>query len=167
MKPTVTASFPPPGHDHGRCLVDVRKRAEAAFERKGKRLTGLRQKVLEEIAASHHAVGAYEVLDRLARKEGTRMAPISVYRAIDALVETGLVHRLESRNAFFACTTQHDPVRQQLVLACKQCGTVAEVEAEPVFAAIDRAAVAIAFERGQTLVEVLGTCRHCSKPAGN
>lgn len=143
----------------------MRKRAEAAFQRKGIRLTGLRQRVLEEIAASHHAVGAYEVLDRIARKDGTRLAPISVYRAIDALLETGLVHKLESRNAFFACNTDHDPVHQQLVLACKDCGTVAEVEADPVFRAIDTAAKEIAFARVGTLIEILGICRHCAKPA--
>jgi len=162
VKQAKTASFPAPGHDHDRCLSDMRKRATEVFGIKGLRLTGLRQKVLDEIASSHHAIGAYDVLDRIARRDGTRLAPISVYRALDALVETGLVHRLESRNAFFACTRDHDPQRRQLVLACTSCQTVAEVEAEPVFQAIEVAASSIAFERTQSLVEVSGTCRHCA-----
>jgi hypothetical protein len=54
--------------------------------------------VFGEIAASHKAIGAYEVLDKLAAR-GERLAPISVYRAIDALLAAGIVHRFESRNA--------------------------------------------------------------------
>ena len=58
--------------------------------------------MFEEIAATHASIGAYDILAKLAEK-GTRLAPISVYRAIDALLEAGVIHRLESKNAFFAC----------------------------------------------------------------
>ncbi len=106
------------------------ERARAAFSDKGLKLTPLRQSVFQEIAASHKAIGAYDVLDRLAAK-GERLAPISVYRAIDALVAAGIVHRFESRNAFFACHAGHD--MRQLVLACETCGRVAEVDGDKVF----------------------------------
>ena len=110
------------------------ERARKAFDDKGLKLTPLRQAVFREIAASHRAIGAYEVLDRLAAS-GERLAPISVYRAIDALVAAGIVHRFESRNAFFACHAGHE--MRQLVLACETCGRVAEVDGDKVFAAID------------------------------
>lgn len=116
--------------------------------------------MLEEIAASHSAVGAYEVLDRLARS-GRRLAPISVYRAIDALVEAGLVHKLETRNAFFACHSSHLRDRGHLVLACDRCGTVAEVPGTTAFASIMAAAEAIDFRVSHAVVEVRGVCRHC------
>src|SRR5262249_41572564 len=93
-------AFPAPEHDHGLCLEEAMERARQAFEDKGLKLTPLRRSVLQEIAASHKAIGAYEVLDRLAAR-GERLAPISVYRAIEALVDAGIVHRFESRNAFF------------------------------------------------------------------
>ena len=98
------------------------ERARQAFQNKGLKLTPLRQSVFREIAASHKAIGAYEVLDRLAIR-GERLAPISVYRAIEALVAAGIVHRFESRNAFFACHAGHE--MRQLVLACEACGRVA------------------------------------------
>ena len=101
------------------------ERARQAFQNKGLKLTPLRQSVFREIAASHKAIGAYEVLDRLAVR-GERLAPISVYRAIEALVAAGIVHRFESRNAFFACHAGHE--MRQLVLACEACGRVAEVD---------------------------------------
>jgi Fur family zinc uptake transcriptional regulator len=127
---------------------------------KGLKLTELRRRVFEEIAASHEALGAYEILDRLAAK-GPRLAPISVYRAIDALLAAGVVHRLESRNAFFACHAAHAPERDQLILVCERCGRVAEIEGETVFAAIGEAVERAAFAPRRTVAEVSGECSDC------
>ncbi len=135
------------------------ERARKAFEAKGLKLTPLRQAVFQEIAASHRAIGAYEVLDKLATR-GDRLAPISVYRAIDALVSAGIVHRFESRNAFFACRGGHE--MRQLVLACETCGRVAEVDGDKVFAAIDTSAGSAAFSPKGAVVEVWGLCESCS-----
>src|SRR5258708_24373014 len=99
-------AFPAPEHDHDLCLEEAMERAREAFQNKGLKLTPLRQSVFREIAASHKAIGAYEVLDRLATR-GERLAPISVYRAIEALVAAGIVHRFGSRHAFFACPARH------------------------------------------------------------
>jgi len=158
-------AFPGPDHDHHSCLELTMARADHAFESSGLRLTPLRRRVLEEIASSHHAVGAYEILDRLARKGGSRLAPISVYRALDALLEAGIVHRLESRNAFFACLVPHAGDRHQIVLACERCGMVAEVPGEPVFQGIAGAARTAGFVPSRSVVEVAGECGRCSAAA--
>jgi Fur family transcriptional regulator, zinc uptake regulator len=159
---TVQATAPPflaPGHNHGRCLETAMARAAAAFEARGLKLTDLRRRVLTEIASSHRAVGAYDVLERLAAK-GHRLAPISVYRAIDALIAAGVVHRLESRNAFFACHCRHGGA-EHLVLACEGCGMIAEVDSAPVFAAIDAVSAAAGFRPKARVVEVAGRCANC------
>lgn len=161
MTASRTASlFPAPEHNHGSCLDSAVHRAERAFESKGMKLTPLRRLVLNEIAASHHAVGAYDVLDRIARK-GQRLAPISVYRAINSLLEAGVVHRLESRNAFFACHATHAEKTRQVFLACEACGLVAEVDGSAIFQALAAAAAAAEFEPSRQVVELTGRCRHC------
>lgn len=157
--------FPDPGHDHRPCLADTLQRAESTYEELGMRLTPLRKQVLSEIAGSHTAVGAYDVLDRLSRQTGRRLAPISVYRALDSLVETGLVHRLESRNAFFACHAKHAANLRQIILACEQCNTVAEIGGDDVIKEIGRLAETAGFTTARTLVEISGTCGRCSKAA--
>jgi Fur family zinc uptake transcriptional regulator len=157
--------FPDPAHDHGACLADSLSRAEAVFRASGLRLTPLRQQVLKEIASSHMALGAYDILERLARHGGRRLAPISVYRALDSLVDAGLVHRLESRNAFFACHAEHPEARRQIVLACEACGAVAEVSSEPVFTGISETASKSGFKPRMTLVEVIGRCAQCAAAA--
>jgi Fur family transcriptional regulator, zinc uptake regulator len=163
VAPRATASAPALNdghHDHGPCANDALDRAERAFEDKGMKLTPLRRLVFEEIAASHDAVGAYDVLDRLARKTGDRMAPVSVYRAIDALLEAGVVHRLESRNAFFACHTPHAG-RRHIALVCDGCGTVSEIDGTPVHAAVEVAAKRAGFAIHTSVVEVAGHCKPC------
>jgi Fur family zinc uptake transcriptional regulator len=157
--PRARYGFPAPDHDHGSCLAGALQRADAAFAAKALRLTEQRRRVLAEIAGSHRAVGAYEVLERLASK-GKRLAPISVYRALDALVEAGVVHRLESRNAYFACHAPH-AAAAQVVLTCARCGEVAEVAGEGVRHEIDGAAARVDFHVETAIVEVAGVCAHC------
>jgi Fur family zinc uptake transcriptional regulator len=154
-------AFPTPGHDHHPCMAEALARAHAAFAAKQMRLTDLRRIVFEEIAASHGAVGAYDVLDKLARK-GTRLAPISIYRALDALLEAGVVHRLERRNAYFACHAAHGAGSAQVVLECSSCGIVGEVEGDSVFKAIQSAAARTNFQASASIVEVTGLCGNCA-----
>ena len=137
--------------------------ATVIFAEKNIRFTELRKKVFEEIASTTASVGAYEVLDRLAQK-GTRLAPISVYRALDALLEAGVVHRLESKNAYFACRRLHVPRtgRRPMFLSCEHCGTVLEADGEDIFASIDAASRAAKFEPRVRFVEVTGTCPECA-----
>ena len=100
------AAFPTPGHDHERCASDAIAHAEAICAARKERLTPIRRRVLEALLASHQPLGAYELIDRLAVR-GARPAPITIYRALDFLREQGLVHRIESRNAFIACVQNH------------------------------------------------------------
>ena len=153
-------AFPAGGHDHKHCLHSALERAQSAFEAKGLKLTDLRRRVFTEIAGSHHAVGAYDVLNRLAQT-GDRLAPISVYRAIDALLTAGCIHRLESRNAFFACHTAEIHARRPVVLVCTSCGHVAEMAGDDVLDALDRLVAASCFTAQQAVVEVSGTCTDC------
>jgi Fur family transcriptional regulator, zinc uptake regulator len=175
--------FPPPGHNHDACVERTIERARTVCAGKGVRLTALRERVLREIASSHAAVGAYDIIDRLAR-EGRRLAPISVYRIIDVLAEAGLVHRLESRNAYFACLYSHDagpgpgggdapssgrPAPEPgpagdllLVLLCDRCGRVAEAPADAAQQAIREQARALAFTITGSVLELQGLCPDCA-----
>ena len=81
--------------------------------------------MLEALLASHAPLGAYELIDRLAVR-GARPAPITIYRALDFLREQGLVHRIESRNAFIACVQDHGSGDPVVFLICERCGAVGE-----------------------------------------
>ena len=85
----------------------------------------MRRHVLEVLAASHKPLGAYEIIDLVAAR-GPRPAPITIYRALDFLTAQGLVHRIESRNAFLACINNHASDAPVVFLICEHCGAVGE-----------------------------------------
>ncbi len=155
--------FPSPGHDHAHCTRELLARAEEICARTSARLTPLRRKVLRSVAESHHASGAYDIIERLA-KTGPRPAPITVYRALEFLLEQGLVHKIESRNAYVACTHgEHDG--DAVMLICEACGIVAEMDADAALGDLVEKASAMGFAPSRTVVEMTGTCSECGQDA--
>ena len=146
-------------HDHAHCAHDALTRAEAITQAAGARLTPVRRRVLEILLEEHKALGAYDVLARLAT-EGFGNQPPVAYRALEFLVEHGLAHRIQRLNAFTACThigEAHAPA----FLICRTCATVAEAEAAPARAALEQSAAALGFAVERTTIEALGLCPAC------
>jgi Fur family transcriptional regulator, zinc uptake regulator len=98
-------------------------------------------------------------------KSMPRPAPITVYRALDFLMANGLVHRIESRNAYLACAHDHDSAAMVAFLICERCGSVGEIPAAPVAQSLSTAARASGFAPKLSVVEITGTCAHCQKAA--
>jgi Fur family zinc uptake transcriptional regulator len=155
-------AFPAPNHDHDRCTADGIAHAEQVCAQRAQKFTPIRRQVLQALLSSHRPLGAYEVIDELA-KQMPRPAPITVYRALDFLMENGLVHRIESRNAFLACAHDHDETSTVAFLICDRCGSVGEIPAAPVAQSLNAAARASGFAPKLSVVEIAGTCAHCQK----
>src|SRR5258707_15738375 len=156
--------FPAPDHDHDRCSSDAMAIAEARCGQRGQRLTPIRRKVLAALLGSHKPLGAYEIIDRLALK-GPRPAPFTAYRALEFLRENGLVHRIESRNAFIACVHNHAASALVVFLICERCGDVGEASSDEVTATLTLAARAAGFTPKSPVIELSGICTHC-QPRG-
>ncbi len=131
----------------------------------GIKWTALREQVFRQIATSHKPVSAYDLIEHMA-KDGKRLAPVSIYRILEVLQQAGLVHRLESRNAFFACMTAHHKASEAISFICEDCGCVAELEAPVAFAAIGQAARIAQFTPRSAMVEVSGLCCDCGHAGG-
>src|SRR2546430_4654249 len=139
-------------HDHDRCVADALDAAIELCEGRGNRLTPVRRRVLELVWRSHAPVGAYALLDVL-RDEGRNAAPPTVYRALDFLLENGLIHRIESMNAFVGCS---DPARphQGQHLICRGCGSVTEIADGEIIAAVRSRAAAVGFTVERQTIEI-------------
>lgn len=148
-------------HDHlhdANAFVDA---VASACELRGLRLTPLRLRVLQLIAADSKPVKAYELLDRL-KDDHSGAAPPTVYRALDFLLENRFIHKLESVNAFVGC---HHPneVHQVPFLICDVCTAAVEVCDERVSRLLNEQAKERGFRpRAQTL-EVHGVCANCAE----
>ena len=154
-------------HDHRRCVRSALSAARSLCQERGVRLTPLRQQVLELVWQSHRPLGAYAILDQLAEQaraggeNGRRkMAPPTVYRALEFLQENGLVHRLSSINAYLGC---HHPGErhQSQFLICRGCERTVELSDVNVGDALAHAAAAAGFRQETTCVEILGHCPDC------
>jgi len=156
------AIFPAPGHDHARCSADAITHAEAVCAERKQRLTGPRRRVLEVLASSHKPIGAYEIIDLMARHTA-RPAPVTVYRALEFLMKQGLVHRIESRNAYLACAHNHDSGAGVTFLMCDTCGEVGEAPTAAVAQLLAAVAKKAGFRPSVSVIEITGTCSHCRR----
>src|SRR3954467_9708347 len=154
--------FPGPGHDHDRCAAEAIAHAEQVCEGRAQKFTPIRRQVLRALLSSHRPLGAYEAIDEPA-KSMPRPAPMPVCRALDFVMENGLVHRIESRNSYLACAHDHDATAMVAFLICDQCGSVGEIPAAPVAQSVNAAARASGFAPKMSVVEIAGTCAHCRK----
>ncbi|WP_428247154.1 Fur family transcriptional regulator [Ferrovibrio sp.] len=151
------------GHDHAACIADALGKAEAHCAATGAKLTPIRRRVLELIWNSHKPAGAYDLLAELGR-DGQKVAPPTVYRALDFLVESGLVHRVESLNAFIGCTEPgHE--RHQEIFLCRACGTAFEINDPELGKRIQHNAASLGFLVERQTIEVVGLCRDCRDKA--
>lgn len=151
-------------HDHAQCVAGAVARMEACCAHKGLRLTPLRRNVMRILAQSHVPMGAYELVERLAR-EGDSVPPMSVYRVLDFLVAEGLAHRIESRNAFLACAHAHEADEVVVFLICERCGLTKEVSSHAVGRDLAWAARASGFTPRQRVLEIAGLCARCREDA--
>jgi len=152
-------------HNHNECVSEALGTAEHSCVQRREQLTPIRHKVLELIWESHKAVKAYELLDRLKPLQQAAK-PATIYRALDFLIEQGLIHRVESLNAFVGCRCsghQHE----QLLLICKHCQEVDERSAPAVMLALSQEFKQAGFMVHSKAIEVHGVCAKCRHLSGD
>ena len=162
--------FPAHDHDHDTCTQSLIAHVEKACAQRGLRLTPLRREVLFEVAASHKAIGAYQILENFAER-GKHLAPISVYRCLEFLQKAGFIHHLPSKNSYFACqrsftkTDEGCGVDPLVFLICSSCGVIGEVDGQGMENLVTDYATARGFQKTQSQLEINGLCPRCQQTA--
>jgi len=152
-------------HDHQKCVNKALSTAEQLCIERGVQLTSIRHQVLELIWESHKAVKAYDLLDRIKPLQQSAK-PATIYRALDFLIEQGLIHRVESLNAFVGCRCsgrQHE----QLLLICKNCHEVEERTATKVMQTLSEEFAQAGFIAHSKAIEIHGICAKCTELPGD
>lgn len=145
-------------HDHDHC-----EGHGASLHEHPVKLTPGRKIILDLLCSAAKPLGAYDMIDRVADATGKRPAPISVYRALDFLLENGLVHRLSSRNTFVACGHRHAAGDPLVFLICDVCGKVYEETSGELGSCLEGVAKAAHFTSKSQVIEVSGVCADCAK----
>lgn len=151
--------IPTAGHDHDDCVARAMEAAERVCRQRGLRFTSLRRRVLGLVWDSHKPAGAYEILERLG-EQGKAAAPPTVYRALEFLIDAGLVHRLDSLNAFIGCPDPSGSHAGQFLI-CSQCRSVVELDDPDIERLVRSRAKRLGFTAVNQMLEIQGLCSDC------
>jgi Fur family zinc uptake transcriptional regulator len=141
-------------------MDDALLNAHTICTQKGARLTALREQVLMLIWKSHKPLGAYDLIDMLTEVSERRIAPPTVYRALDFLLDVGMIHRINSLNAYIGCPTPASD-HPSYFLICTQCQTANECNEPALSQHIDQLGDRHEFTIEHQWLEVLGVCKEC------
>ncbi|MCB1682354.1 MAG: transcriptional repressor [Rhodospirillales bacterium] len=133
---------------------------ESHCAQKGIRFTQPRRFVLEIIAGSKVPIGAYDILAKLGDYLDHPKPP-TAYRAIEFLQEQGLIHRIESLNAYITCHAGHKHTGSQFMI-CDECGSVIEAHLCELPKDLARKMVEEGFILSSWNAELHGQCKSCS-----
>lgn len=140
--------------------------AESLCAQRGRRLTPIRHKVLELLLRHGRSLKAYELLDAM-RAVHPGAAPPTVYRALEFLMDEGLVHRLDAVNAWIAC---HDAAGEphDLLVVCTGCGAVAEISDPAMSRQLAERVARTGFALNTHETEIRALCPQCQskQPTG-
>ena len=92
-----------------KCVNDALAKAELVCQERGLRFTEIRKFILRLIWDNPKPSKAYDLLDEVSKMNYSAKPP-TVYRALDFLLENGFIHKINTLNAYIACThtLKHD-----------------------------------------------------------
>ena len=131
------------------------RHAQDLCREKNLRLTPIRERVYRELVKSGGPVGAYDLVDRLSG-EKKRLAPVTIYRALEFLQDAGLVHRLATKNSYVVSHGELEGSATKIMFVDSKTGDTVEVHSSEVAEAIQRAAEQAGFKSIHPFVEVEG-----------
>lgn len=144
-----------------RISAQWRNLAQQRCDDMGERLTPARLGAYAELLASKRALTAYELIAELEKRQGRKIAPLTVYRHLDFLTRVGLVHRIESTQSYLPC--EHpDHQHECRYLLCSDCGGVEELHSEPLEVLLGKLASKRGFKPAKAVVEISGLCADCA-----
>lgn len=121
--------------------------------------TKTQSEVLGVLTRRLKPMSAYEILNEL-RWRNAKLAPTTIYRALSALGEKGLVHRIESANAFISCKRRCRG-GEAILSICAECGAVDEHAASDVLRELSAITETAGFSPSRHVIEVHGRCAAC------
>ena len=142
--------------------------AELLCAQRGVRLTPQRLEVLRLMSLQEGAISAYDLLDLLREKE-PQAKPPTVYRALDFLVEQGILHRVDALNGYVVCQHLDDAQHHEhanVIVTCRDCGRVDEMLADAGVQALRQSCLAQGFEMDNQQLLLNGHCTECLAKKG-
>lgn len=136
------------------------KAFQAFCDSSGEKPSEARVLVLKIVAGAKKPLGAYEILEQMAKTLNNPKPP-TAYRAIEFLQKHGFVHRIESLNAYVSCHAGHNHKGSQFMI-CDSCGDVAEVHLCSMPESLKNQVAGKGFSPSFWNAEIHGVCASCA-----
>jgi Fe2+ or Zn2+ uptake regulation protein len=119
-----------------------------------------------ELIVEHGGHFTAAELETAARQRGLDISRATLFRALELLIELGVVERLDlptGEHAYVPCARAHHHH-----VICSRCGRATEVEDHGVAEAVAEIARQSGYRIDTHRLELFGLCRHCqAKTAGS
>ena len=142
---------------YDRCVDDATPIVRS-LERAGHRVTGPRRIVAALIASRHGPFTAAD-LEAAARERHLGIGRATVFRTLDALLETRAIERIDLPNgghAYLACATAHHHH-----LVCSRCGRATDIDDAGLRRVVRDVARRTGFRVDEHRLELFGSCPAC------
>ena len=134
--------------------------AAALCRARGLQFTELRRRLLAALLSTSQPMGAYELMRHLEHTWGRSLVPMTVYRALEFLLDLDLIARIESRNAYVPRLRRDHP-HACVFFVCMACKTSIEVQNTLIESTLLRSANDMGFQVHHTALELQGVCGQC------
>ena len=144
-----------------KCVNDALAKAELVCQERGLRFTEIRKFILRLIWDNPKPSKAYDLLGEVSKMNYSAKPP-TVYRALDFLLENGFIHKINTLNAYIACThtLKHDHC---YFIICDKCDQVQECCDEAITETIEKTLSQNRFSHKEIALEISGSCDDCLK----
>ena len=115
--------------------------------------------VLNIIKQSDQSLTAYAILELFNKKK--KVQPMTVYRALNDLMEKGTVHKSNQHKTFLLCNHNHNKAHNPAIAICKKCGDSEELKSE-LFTNLLKKIPLKKYSFSSYEVEVATICRGCA-----
>ena len=153
-------------HDHVRSMNAAISRAHEICAKSNVRLTATREAILKLLWQSHQPLGAYQLQQQLSKVTDKPVAPPTIYRATEFLIDLGLIHRIPSLNAYIGCPFPNSE-HSNIFLICQECKTVAEMADNRVNNLLEGLCDMVNFKHERQIIEIFGCCPNCQSKASD
>ena len=144
-----------------RVSMTPQERFDEYLQSKGKRVTQQRRALVDHVFSRHEHFDADELIEQLgSQSTGAKVSRATVYRALDELVEAGLLRKMSIGNR---SVYEHDyGYPQHDHLHCTECDSLIEFRSEE----LERIREAVAREHGFRVTghrfTITGVCEECA-----
>ncbi|WP_440994000.1 Fur family transcriptional regulator [Cysteiniphilum litorale] len=134
------------------------------------KLTRLRKEVLTLFIDQSSPISAYELLNLINKaqtiektateeKASKHYNIMSIYRVLDFLQQSALIHKLHTSNRYSLCC--HPEKKMCQLLICTTCGQKTELHHELLDKTLEELAQKSGFQIAAHTIEITGLCRNC------